>query len=108
VTTDFINDVGTHSAGVLAEYGRKTMVGEANWDNLRTAVNDWLDEAGVVMDLDGIRAMLTALSLVLTRADTYLKDPAANRMTQLVLAECAATLVDIFENPRIDLSGLEE
>lgn len=101
--TDFINDAATHSAGVLAAQGKKAMLGLPNWDNLRTAVTDWLEDAEVLpIDLDVMRGMLAALSLVRTRLDVYLTDVEHNHM-DLLLAEVSATLIDIFENPRVDL-----
>lgn len=106
MATDFINDIGTHSAGVLAAYGKRTMAGSPEWDRLRKAVNDWLEEAEIVLDLDCARAMLAALSLVLTRSAVYC-EPVTQQQVQLLLAEVGATLVDIYENPRADLSDLD-
>lgn len=103
---DFINDAATHSAGVLAAAGKEQMQGNPDYDRMRTAVGDWLTDAEVELDLDVTRGMLAALSLVHTRLEAYVGDD-MHAVMDMLLAEVGATLIDLFENPRIDMKEFE-
>lgn len=100
---DFIRDPATHSAGVLAAWGREHIKGSSDFDQLLKAVGDWLEEAEVTLDLDATRAALAAIALVQARAGTYMTGQLAASEVQRLLAECAATFVELFENPRPQL-----
>lgn len=104
---DFINDPATHSAGMLARAGRELLENEKTlWDQLCTEVANWLETSEVVLDLDGIRCALAAISLVNARAEVYLPSHLLKPILTL-LAEVSATLVEIHQHPRPDMVWAE-